>query len=260
VRNFPASGRLSLDLICYNTPSITIEQDHFLPIWEARHKIIARREYEYMHPCDPWRVYDSDTNSYNEPFGTLTDGDFFGYVKKLIKHKKKIKPTFFGCEIMGTGALFRDFERGSITASLGVTLADVRPVFTKLALDPYYHHDLLKGDILSTHTFPKIQKWLYEHDADGFDLIVYRPLAGKKLIPRISGLQYYLLNHMYQLLTQQTGELFVEANPGDQDILRVWRRICKQNGFHVKMNLPEAHTPSFKIIRTPTSPPSLPTL
>lgn len=205
--------------------------------------------------------------------GVLSYQSFFGRVFEtpfrdfLIGRRQEGKNTFV-LDLMSPGAVLHQLP---IQGGLAVSLGDGRTDEEKMA-DRENGIDLATGNVLLIEPWKKIHSWLFQHNIDGFDLILCRPDGGldPSYIPEIKGVYYSLINRAWNVLSPDNGVLLTQVpyhlhylreysfspGPVPKKEMDKWLQLLLDSNIGVNYDFQLA----LKLVRNPNSPQNLPVL
>lgn len=150
-----------------------------------------------------WGVYGSEPSSYNESFRHVLRGST---IEELIEARKKVKGRVYALDVMAPADTLRALD--AIDGGIAMTLADARTEDQK-TIDSNRNIKTIDGDITKRKPWRIVDDWLREKQADGFDLILCRPIAGWSYVPKDPLLYTTLFNRAWKILSPE-GVMLIE--------------------------------------------------
>jgi hypothetical protein len=198
-----------------------------------------------------WTVYGTSIDSYEDSFQGILNGR---HIKDLLKDKED--PVVI--DLMApSGTLVNLFRQLQNKKSLGlaVTLEDLRDDDEK-ERDAKLNIIQISADILKPSTWKTIEKQLQGRKAD---LIMTRPVAGYKCIPRDQRLYSVFLNKTWGHLRLDGGIIMAVIPLGlESQAKKMLNEFEKGSKIGVIMGASDDYYCSMMIGRTPDSPEKLP--
>ncbi len=196
-----------------------------------------RRKAREKRYGDLWDESRSGSAVYADCFRQVWPGneddrdDYYDYIKKWtenFQNREGRKPLVL--DLMSYGAFARSLD----VPGLSLALTDRRSRKEKRE-DRQGERGLLIGSVMSSKSWKRIEDYLRERQARGFDLITCRPEGGLRNIPENEGLYGAVLSRAYSRLAEE-GIMVSQFHPSMEERVRVsMGRLSQTRGIKAEV-------------------------
>ena len=182
-----------------------------------------------------WGLYRSGQKEYTTSFRSL--------LPKGRKDFKEVADNIFKaqghCRVLDVGGEGEFIRTLGNAEGAAITLTDQRSTYMDPTKDDNNHILLIEGEMLAHSPWAKAKEFLLERNpsAQGFDLVIARPMFGWSLTPKEGEyygpeLQYVVLSRMWNLLTPGRS-MYAELPVPESDYLNKWMPLLQTGGIRV---------------------------
>lgn len=214
------------------------------------------------HESNGWGwegCWNSEAADYEYQFKCVFGAKFNDFLREKREDKvRRSDDGVYALDLMSTPAMLCGLD---IDAGVAVSLGNYPVEWLKDEMDER-KISFFSGNLLTKKPWKDIQSWQGRNNVPGFDLITCRPdltETHKLYISWDLRVFHSLLNRAWRLLDKNSGVLLAQVpiwlDDDIQDKIRSWLPRLKENNIDYVYREHWA----IKLVRTPTSPHSLPT-